>query len=156
MVLLHALLLAMTPAPTYKCKDASGNWTEAACIGTAAPPEPSDYAKFGNDRSRWINRGPASRTLAQTCLEDWRPLLKDPASGQLVDGIDGRLMEGKAGKHIIVEGRARNGFGALGVQWFVCEIGVDGAVVADSSRRLAAKAEQLEKWGIWFAYPGSQ
>lgn len=41
-MLRYWLLAVIVSAPafgaTYKCKDAKGNWTEAACTGAAAPP----------------------------------------------------------------------------------------------------------------------
>ncbi|MBS0570290.1 MAG: hypothetical protein JSS28_06770 [Proteobacteria bacterium] len=38
--ILAALLLAATAhAASYKCQDKNGKWSEAACTGTAAPPQ---------------------------------------------------------------------------------------------------------------------
>lgn len=41
--------------PTYKCKNAAGQWTEEACVGAAAPAE-SEYGK-----AERIQRGAAAR-----------------------------------------------------------------------------------------------
>jgi len=37
-MILAALCAAPASAADYKCKDADGNWSEAACTGSAAPP----------------------------------------------------------------------------------------------------------------------
>lgn len=74
--ILAALLLCASPyigAATYKCKDANGNWTEAACTGAAAPPpKPEDPQATANARRSGWEKLCASRSWDYTrhCIDD--------------------------------------------------------------------------------------
>jgi hypothetical protein len=153
MFLAAAILVAVAAGPTYKCKDAQGVWSESACTGAAAPPPPSDVAKYGSDKSKWVWKGRSGEAAAQACVEDWRPIMKDPESAQLGPERNGLIMESANDRHIVVPGRARNGFGGLGVHWFVCRVNLDGSVVTGSSGDLTSKSKWIEDLSLDFAYP---
>lgn len=147
------VMLVASMGPTYKCKDAAGNWSEAACVGAAAPPPPSDFAKYGSDKSKWLWSGPSGREAAQACVDDWRRLMKDPESAQLGPDQDGLIMESVNDRHVVVPGRARNGFGALGVHWFVCRINLDGTVEKGSSSDMIDRSKEIEDLSLDWVYP---
>lgn len=153
MILQGFLLAVAVMGPTYKCKDASGHWSEAACTGSAAPPPPSEYAKFGNDKTKWIWHPGADQITASACVDDWRPLMKDPDSAQLGPEGTAVVMESAKESHIVIPGRARNSFGALGVHWFVCRLNPDGTVQHGSAQSLTDKSKFIEDLSLDFAYP---
>lgn len=117
------------------------------------PRVDSPRKKYGAALDQWVVAGVPERSSMDACVEEWRPLLKDPGSASITPGkFPGVIVEGAKDRHIIVEGRAKNGFGALGAQYFVCSINLDGTVVEGSGSRLTSRAEGIEKYGIKVEY----
>jgi hypothetical protein len=146
----------------YKCARADGSTEFSAkpCSSDAKPitvDSLSPYEKRQQAERVWRVEGIADRATAQACLDVyWRPLLKDPDSGKLIDGET--ITVASADRRLLVaEGRARNGFGGMNVQYFVCELDKQNAVYpADVHGDLHHIATSIEKYGIGFALPGTK
>jgi len=145
----------------YKCTDANGavEYRQSPCSGKKSDilevdgQSPSEKANIA--KRIWKIAGQGNMAAANACLDAWRPNLKDPDSGRIVDA--GIIVASPDRKVIISEGRARNGFGGLGVQYFLCDLDQSGSVIGDPHRDLWSKADEIEKYpgfGLGFAFPG--
>lgn len=161
-----ALLLCVAApcsAGIYRCDDpvtAERIFQDAPCpdgkIERKYDDDPrveSPKKRYGDRLDQWVVAGvPSSESMA-ACVEEWRPLLKDPDSASISPGkFPGVIVEGAKDRHVIVEGRAKNGFGGLGVQYFVCSINLDGSIVEGSGPRLMHRANGIEKYGLKVEY----
>lgn len=138
----------------FKCKRADGS-TEY----TAQPCEGSKTVKIGSERDDWVGgygygageppwhvvMEPVPEATMTQCLTLYRPRLKDPGSGSVETGI---YVENARGRQVVVQGRAKNSFGALGIIYFVCPLDRDGAPVGTDETR----GTSVEKYGVDIAY----
>jgi len=147
----------------YKCTNADGGveYRQSPCTGKKSdvlevdgqsPRDKADSAK-----RVWTVSGQGTIVIADACLEAWRPRLKDPDSGRIVDA--GIIVASPNRKVIVAEGRARNGFGGMGVQYFLCDLDKADAIIGngDPHHDLWSKADDIEKYpniGLSFAFPG--
>jgi len=101
-------------AASYKCKDKSGNWTEAACTGALTPPE--ELRLVEEQKQLAVELGPkpepsawdGSYRAVNTYLEKHA---KDPDSVK-IDGCTAATATAK-GWIVRCEYRAKNSFGAV-------------------------------------------
>jgi hypothetical protein len=144
----------------YKCarSDGSTEFSAKPCAPDAKPVTVDGKSPYDHHRDAervWHVTGEADAGTAAACLDAvWRPLLKDPESGTLtgtpiIVSSPRRIM-------LVSEGRARNSFGGMNVQYFVCDLDSKGLVYpADMRGDLNSLSERIKKWGIDFTFPGT-
>lgn len=146
----------------YKCKKADGTteYSSHPCAGNAEKivmDGRSPYERKTDAEKIWSVTGIPTAGQSHKCIEAWRPTLKDPDSGRIAsDDKPGILITGGPRRVLITEGRARNGFGGMGVQYFVCEVDQAGGIIGDGNphQDLRSKAEDIEKYSLAIAFPG--
>jgi hypothetical protein len=108
----------------------------------------------------WKVLAKGTPTVAERCVDAWRPTLKDPDSGRLADQNDGGVViMSPTRKVLIAEGRARNGFGGMNVQYFLCDLDDDAKIIGNGNPYgdLREKADDIREYpgvGLSIAFPG--
>lgn len=154
--------IGLAAQKVYKCVDESGTvaFSQSPCSANAKVETVdgrSPREKASDSKKIWKLAGRANIQSARQCLQAWRPRLKDPDSGRLAsDNSPGILVRSPLRTVVVSEGRARNGFGGMSVQYFVCDIDANGDVIGDGNPfgDLSTKAESVEEYGLQIAFPG--
>ncbi len=118
---------------TYTCKDANGNWTNAACN-----EQHSSSATTTLPRGEYCqSTTPLPSGLADRCLNQYRSVLLDSRGAYVVNGIWAKRGDRY---RVVVEGRARNKLGGF------IPVHVSCAASADGSIDSAETAEIITLW----------
>lgn len=140
-------------ANVYKCKDDKGGivFTDKKCEYDAAPqriwdsqlgPPSVSYAD-----PVWCDDGAAEHAAIQSCLELWRPSLRDPRSAYAESGS--YVHNQNTGERaVFVNGHAKNGFGGFNSLRMTCGVDDEGAVSASASAEWLKLAEAFATLGV--------
>ena len=147
-------------AVVYKCKSDIGViFSDKPCADNAKSVRMDGRSPYEKNarQEEWKPFGLGKLETANSCIDAWRPSLKDPESGRLVNDNPTLLVvtDGKR-KVLVFEGRAKNGFGALSVQYFLCDLDEEGNILGGGNPYgdLITKTAEVQEHSLPYAFPG--
>lgn len=134
-------------ADMFKCKDASGKigYQDYPCTTTTisykknVPSQTISYKKnvptqakiLTDELKRRSSEEPITKETQDACLDEFRPMLKDPRSAYVQEAFKSYVTNSKMKNEraeVVLDARAKNSFGGFIPQAFVCGINDDGSI----------------------------